>query len=836
MNKNTSQEVRDINGLINNSKTLKSKLIVEENKTTDLENKNLNKEIQVKASINSPLADKKIQNFVPSYIPINTLSDMSNNFNLNSNNALITSNEMKNDKKENEKINSDEIIENGQNLDEQNMNNYHQIIENKINIIKKEQKDEIINNKDINNIKSSFDDNKYISMNIQDNKKESLIIENKIEDEKLPFGIQIPKDLFDKIEYAIDENGNPFNFKHSNEESPIKKPVALIIQKENKLDNYLIDLQGKKISKKEDGYFNYKKENTRVIIKDFDVQHPELRIYGTRNKDILFLNNLNNEETEKNENDEDNINKINNNKSKKYEIVLNKKKLDLKHNSPIKIKNIKSVRDSKTDKRVIYNLNKNKKLIANKKLIPRSNTSSTSLYPIKKFSNNYAINRTCSILNKSSNSISYHNRSYTISNSSNNFLKNKYEYNSNTQRTKTNKMSITPTREIKNISCTSSRINLYNYKPNIKKGASFNNPNKLINLKNSHILHRNAQSLTSLPSSTFEEDIKISNYNSLYCNKKSISTNYNSIQSSNIKKNKSSINISSTINNISNKIKYIQNKINNNKISSTQTSSTTTINNSQINNISKDYNTFNNYSYMNQINDNKNSSLYKRQFKCAILSKEVNDIISDYSNTNNKLIKKKIPYGFDNIYTNEIKNNENKINSFLNGHRVINNIMSQRNLNNYTTDANFYNINSSSNNINRDNNINDISRLYGKNLLLNKINSETNNNNFQNGFINFKRRKINSLMNFDNNIPKVYSRPLISENYMHNYNLLNKNKNNRNRMNFTISRNNILNLEENKSQTSLADFLVNLRKNHDSKFNFNYSLSNINNDRNFDFS
>ena len=43
-----------------------------------------------------------------------------NNFNLNSYNALISSNDLKNDKKENMKIKSEEILENGLNLDEQN--------------------------------------------------------------------------------------------------------------------------------------------------------------------------------------------------------------------------------------------------------------------------------------------------------------------------------------------------------------------------------------------------------------------------------------------------------------------------------------------------------------------------------------------------------------------------------------------------------------------------------------------------------------------------------------------------------------------------------------------
>ena len=126
----------------------------------------------------------------------------------------------------------------------------------------------------------------------------------------MPFGIQIPKDLYDKIEYAIDGNGNPFNIKKANNDSSNQKQIALIIPIKNKADNYLIDLQGKKISKMEDGYFNYKHNNTRVIIQDFDAKHPELRIYGKRNKDILTLHN---EDKDKNI---DKVNNINENNKK----------------------------------------------------------------------------------------------------------------------------------------------------------------------------------------------------------------------------------------------------------------------------------------------------------------------------------------------------------------------------------------------------------------------------------------------------------------------------------------------------------------------------------------
>ena len=45
-------------------------------------------------------------------------------------------------------------------------------------------------------------------------------------------------------------------------------------------------------------------------------------------------------------------------------------------------------------------------------------------------------------------------------------INNKTERN---KESKINKISVTPSKEIKNISCISSRINIYNYKKNNKK-------------------------------------------------------------------------------------------------------------------------------------------------------------------------------------------------------------------------------------------------------------------------------------------------------------------------------------------------------------------------------
>ena len=818
MKKMNEPQMQDINGLFQTSKVLENKLIVDDAKNDQINQINSNNDNKEKASIISNLNDKKIQNFIPSYIPINTLSDLSYNFNLNSNNALITSNEMKSNrnKKDTNKINSEEILENGLNLDEQNIVNYDEKITNKNEIIKKDQNDEKRNNTNIN-IKSStsfIEENNYINKNNQN----ELTIQNN-EQQNLPFGIQIPKELFDQIEYAIDENGNPFNIKQNNKDTSLKKPVALIIQKENNDQNYLIDLQGKKIPKMEDGYFNYKNNNIRLIIQDFDVQHPELRVYGTRNRNTLSIN----EEEKAEEKEENNIDEI----KQKYSLVLNKKLLNFKRNSPIKIKNIKYVKEPKSDNRIKYNINRNKKQIAYRRIVPVPNPSTTSQYLVHKFSNNYTINRTSNILNKSMSTISHHNRSYTKSYSKNDLINIKYDQLNNTDR---NKLSVTPSREIKNVSYTSSRINLFNYKRNRKKGGSFNNLNKVMNINN--IIHRNTQSLNSLPSSNFEDDNTNIDLNN---NKKGIKTNYSSLQIKNFKKSQSSHDVSSTINNISDKIKYIKNKINNtNKILTAPSSSTISISNSQKNNISKDNNSLNTYNYINKINNN--SSLYKRQFKCAILSKEVNDIISDYSTENQKKEIKNNPYLYENKFNTGIKNSENKINSFLNGHSMTN-LMFKRNDNNYSTQQSYLKTSNLDNNVINVNNNDENCRLCGRNLL-NRIKSQCSNTILQNGIINFKRKKMNVLLNIDNsNTQNTFKHSIISQNYKNSINLLNnKNRlNNRNKFNLISSRNSLLNLEENKSQTNAYDYYGNNNKNN--LINYKYSAPNTNNNsRNFDFS
>ena len=104
------------------------------------------------------------------------------------------------------------------------------------------------------------------------------------------------------ITYGIDESGNPMNIRdyyksindsvYSNTNTSIfsgltsnnnklKRPIAYIT-KDEKGNNILMDLKGNIITNKnKEGDFVFPLE-LHVIVKDFDVKHPELRVNGER--------------------------------------------------------------------------------------------------------------------------------------------------------------------------------------------------------------------------------------------------------------------------------------------------------------------------------------------------------------------------------------------------------------------------------------------------------------------------------------------------------------------------------------------------------------------------
>lgn len=700
--------------------------------------------------------------------------------------------------------------------------------------------------------------------------------------------VKIDKDLLKKVEYGIDESGNPFNLKNyfkelknsenknNSNENKIKTPIAYIIPQEDKDINYLIDLSGKLIPKMDDGYFNYQHDNIRILIKDFDVQHPSLRVFGTRKIDSLTINDDEIEGQNETKDKDQNKNapleikkQVSQNKNKllvhntSFNILSQTKKNDsfidmqkvniyrnlLKVNktSPIVLKNNnenlgrlskdeqfsiwKSRYSPLTDGRNSnYTKNSTKEMFYRKIPLNYSNEDSINLRQKNEDNNNNTLNRTSKILNKNATVNYFKNRSYlnnsriiTNSNvkkinlnksvSTDNIENNKSLYNES--KDNNGESNVSSPKEIKNFTCTSSRINLYNYKKLNKKRNSFQsnynyyNYNRLINLKGS--MNKKIENSKQMNFTNEKE--------------KSINMSKNSsniLNESKIKKSQSSINIASTIDNISNNIKYIQNNIqknlrkltksnsnehiikrNNNYISTISTS------NSQSNVNYMNYNTYNNEisqsnrnsNYLENlpINSNKNNfnkimktsinknrgiiTPSKKKYQCAILSKEVNDIIANYTNSNppkGKMMKKTIKKIGIYDYTNEIINNTKKINSFLSGTKHNSKIISNndKNLNqryNHMTESNNITVNksyrsqifNSKNSKSNESNNGDVYGVYNLYNINNKerniiINNEINNyikNNISedkspiqsNSNINFYQKNINN----KNNIFKI---------------------------------------------------------------------------------
>ena len=152
-----------------------------------------------------------------------------------------------------------------------------------------------------------------------------------------------PKDA----KYGIDENGNPIEINDLNRNT-IK---AFILEKDNK-NNYLIDNQGNILQKNENNDYYYKNGEELIIIKDFDVQHPELRIYGHRKIDFNEIK----------QNFEENILKEKNNKNSSF--IFSNKKEKINENSKTDINNI--VENTPLNNN--DNVNKNRSVIIEKKL------------------------------------------------------------------------------------------------------------------------------------------------------------------------------------------------------------------------------------------------------------------------------------------------------------------------------------------------------------------------------------------------------------------------------------------------------------------------------------
>ena len=164
------------------------------------------------------------------------------------------------------------------NLNESNLGTSNKVKNNKTDI-KAEKENFIFNDNNINGNKENKNINIINKNNNSINNKNIDVFENK---KRIPIKPKILK----QIKYGIDENGNPMNieeyFKNiNNNMNKKKRPIAYIVEDKNN-DNILVDLNGNKITEKnkEGDYelpFHFK-----ILIKDFDVKHPELRINGER--------------------------------------------------------------------------------------------------------------------------------------------------------------------------------------------------------------------------------------------------------------------------------------------------------------------------------------------------------------------------------------------------------------------------------------------------------------------------------------------------------------------------------------------------------------------------
>ena len=214
--------------------------------------------------------------------------------------------------------------------------------------------------------------------------------------------------LKNNIKYGIDESGNPINIKdyyksindsvnlNSNSSifsgittmnSKAKRPIAYITKDENG-NNMLIDLKGNKITtKNRDGDYDFPLE-LHVVIKDFDVKHPELRVNGERS----YKDDIN-----------DNIDMITNDiKGKDNEIILNENLNDINDNNILneeELYNINGLMDMKEnineDKNLfkydnfsLFDINNNKLDMKANDILSHITNSSSQDYIINKTSLN----------------------------------------------------------------------------------------------------------------------------------------------------------------------------------------------------------------------------------------------------------------------------------------------------------------------------------------------------------------------------------------------------------------------------------------------------------------
>ena len=518
---------------------------------------------------------------------------------------------------------------------------------------------------------------------------------------------KIDQKLFEKIEYGIDENGNPISLKEYKEDISKKKNypkiIAYIIISKEKDKNYLIDLKGNIIPKMEDGDFNCKYGSIIINIKNFDVQNPKLRVFGCRQK---FSSIFSEEETESQNSVRPNLlseiksrfllsklkdNIIINNRNSVFLNRLNKseKLLNNKFNKQ-QIKSGINQYNQRTEKKRIYhyhyNKNKNKKDNMHQKISKNKNYK--DIFNLSHKSNEL-LRKTNALLN----SKIRHSHNNLIYNCLNNTPINSQEYRYSNRKNRTPSPTqqefISASRRIKNKEKEKEKE-----KDIQKKESNCKNDNNFINLniinihnKDNPLINRNKRSILKNSSS-----------------KGLINNNFNKrIQPVLRKSQSTSNNIAITLNNISNNIKKIENNIHNtikkiidknisnsykyrNQIKNELPDTLTNSKRGSLNEYSYFFNKNKNKLYENKFDfdENKNEiekinlkrillnkkckiSTSPKNFKCSTLSRDANEIITDYTNrsVSKKSINKDSTRKINEFRKNNENKNEYKIKSYL---------------------------------------------------------------------------------------------------------------------------------------------------------------------------
>ena len=562
-------------------------------------------------------------------------------------------------------------------------------------------------NNNINNIEKLNIKNMEANKKIIGQKENSIVNNDSKKD--------LDEKFLENIEYGIDETGNPIDAKNYKEEISqnsnykIKKIIAYIIISKEKGKNHLIDLKGNIIPKREDGDFYYNYNGVNIIIKNFDVQNPKLRVFGARKRyssifyddDIVPQGSKQKNQISPGDKKIMLFNQIKNNiyyenknlfKNNRQSPMINRK------NYREKILNVNINKKAK-EQSLNMSLNKHNKNEENKRIFHYNKNKKDFIYrktPLEKMKDLDVINLSQNI-EKNVDSIKRTNiilNNNELRNSQNNkinpnliniFMNNKGYGNLTWRNNRTpsplKKEMISVPQELNDktkvaqhkIYKLKKEIEIYNNNNNVLNISSMN-----VNINNNSIIKRNKNNHPFKYSSSFIKNNSI--------NKK---INPFQKKSQSIKNN-----LDETINNISNSKKQIKYNSNN----TMQKNNKSFINknreflssiNSKRNIINGNY--YNYKAYNNKIGILNNSNIIynrtneenklnlkkielnkkfkiatspNRSFKCSVLSKEANEVITDYSNSR-KNINKKVIQKINLQECNKINENECKNKTIL---------------------------------------------------------------------------------------------------------------------------------------------------------------------------